>query len=503
MSENNFFTSTFPKIGSYLSSIFKKPLSVINRNWWNNIFLGRRQTVLVDVNNLIEVYSSCPQLKTVIDRNAEYVSMGRLEIIDDFGDFPEVYPDHPYLIQLKTPNPISKSTNKFVKEFYILRGIYGKSFVYKNQPVSWGPPKFLWNLSPQFMKIHLTGKLYDQIDISGIIEKFQTVIAGNYTDYQISQVEYSTDGVSLNPLLPDSKLISLQLPISNIIGLLKMLNIFVYHGPKLIISSDNKDSAGSLPFQPAEQKLVREQMNRNTDLSNDVSVYSATPLQITKADYPIKEILAMEQLQKYELDIIDAYGHDKVLYSNAKDATYENKEKGLRNTIQNSIMPQSEILAGMLTNIFQLGSEKKKFRFNYDHLPSMQEDKLMEANFSLAQGQLAILLFEGNLISAEAACELLDMEFTGTGEVSNHGNPILPNEPKGKKLRKTSLQLTSKLSDLLKTIPETGMGYHYVEVIKQDGKSFGNRIVLNSEWLILQPNDNLKIEDIYTLMKPE
>lgn len=502
---NNFFSSTFPKIGSFFSGLFRKSLSVINRNWWSNIFLGRRQTVLVDVNDLIEVYTNCPPLQTIINRNADMISMGRLEVVDDFGedeDDIKVYPDHPLLTQLKNPNPIS-DLKKFVTDFYILRGIYGKSFVYKNQPLTWSPPKYLWNLHPQFMKIYLTGKLYDQIDISGIIEKFQTVISGIYTDYTVQQIEYSSDGVSINPLLPDSKLVSLQLPISNIIGLLKMLNIFVYHGPKLIISGDNRDSAGSIPFMPDEQSKIREQMNRNTDLSNDVSVYSQTPLMITKADYPIREIMAMEQLQKYEIMIIDAYGHDKMLYSIGGDATFVNKQIALKNTIQNSIIPQSEILASMLTKMFELGKDKKKFRFNYDHLPSMQEDKLMEANFSLADAQRAIALFQANLISAEAACESIGMEFSGTGEVAAPVIPTLPDEPKGLKLRKLHLKLSTQLSENLKSIPETGMGYHYIEVITQDGKSFGNRIVLNSEWLILQPKDNLKVENIYTLMKIE
>lgn len=51
------------------------------------------------------------------------------------------------------------------------------------------------------------------------------------------------------------------------------------------------------------------------------------------------------------------------------------------------------------------------------------------------------------------------------------------------------------ISQLL-NIPEKGMGYHLVNVFLKNGKILSKHKVLNSSILILEPNEDIKIEDI-------
>ncbi len=57
------------------------------------------------------------------------------------------------------------------------------------------------------------------------------------------------------------------------------------------------------------------------------------------------------------------------------------------------------------------------------------------------------------------------------------------------------------ISQLL-SIPEKGMGYHLVKVFLKNGKVLPKHKVLNSSILILEPNENIAIEDIENI-QPE
>ena len=51
------------------------------------------------------------------------------------------------------------------------------------------------------------------------------------------------------------------------------------------------------------------------------------------------------------------------------------------------------------------------------------------------------------------------------------------------------------ISQLLR-IPEKGMGYHLVSVILKNGKVLSQHKVLNSSILLLEPNEDINVEDI-------
>jgi len=47
--------------------------------------------------------------------------------------------------------------------------------------------------------------------------------------------------------------------------------------------------------------------------------------------------------------------------------------------------------------------------------------------------------------------------------------------------------------------PESGMGYHNVKITLKNGKKLSNRIVVNSEYLILNTEENYTTKDFKTI----
>ena len=67
-----------------------------------------------------------------------------------------------------------------------------------------------------------------------------------------------------------------------------------------------------------------------------------------------------------------------------------------------------------------------------------------------------------------------------------------------------SLKLSPGITDRLAGIPETGMGYHIVNLVLVDGRVLPNVVVVNGEFAIL-PEEfrDLKSDDILDVQSPE
>ena len=59
-----------------------------------------------------------------------------------------------------------------------------------------------------------------------------------------------------------------------------------------------------------------------------------------------------------------------------------------------------------------------------------------------------------------------------------------------------TLKLPDNFINILVNLPETGMGYQIVNVSMRSGKILYGHKVLNSEFLMLDENENIHIKDI-------
>ena len=62
-----------------------------------------------------------------------------------------------------------------------------------------------------------------------------------------------------------------------------------------------------------------------------------------------------------------------------------------------------------------------------------------------------------------------------------------------------TVKLPKKISEIIVMIPENGMNYHVLNVILNSGRVLKNRIIINSEALILERNEEIQTEEIQTI----
>lgn len=56
---------------------------------------------------------------------------------------------------------------------------------------------------------------------------------------------------------------------------------------------------------------------------------------------------------------------------------------------------------------------------------------------------------------------------------------------------KKKIELKKEHINVLSGLPESGMGYQIVDITLRDGQQLKNRIVLNSQFLVLEDNESI------------
>lgn len=75
-----------------------------------------------------------------------------------------------------------------------------------------------------------------------------------------------------------------------------------------------------------------------------------------------------------------------------------------------------------------------------------------------------------------------------------YGFDFLPKDHRG--ILENEIELSDELKSNLENIPESGMGYHVVDVLLKNGRVLKGRTVLNSSKLVLNHDEEIKTEDI-------
>ncbi len=59
-----------------------------------------------------------------------------------------------------------------------------------------------------------------------------------------------------------------------------------------------------------------------------------------------------------------------------------------------------------------------------------------------------------------------------------------------------TIRLSDTFINILISLPENGMGFQIVKIILKDGTILNKHKVINSEWLMLEENENISNNDI-------
>ncbi len=407
MNENNFIN----RLSSGLSMIFGKK----NRwkGWFNeNYSQVNKGSLYINTQVPYEVYNSLSEVNIPIDKVASMLSNGVFMLEDEKTLVKESLPKELETL-LKQPN-ILQSQNEWLKQYAVQLQLHGNQFIYKNKPSALlSVPKALFNIDPSCIKPVLTGKIYDQVEISGIIKHYELDEDGKTRPINTDTVIWSKIGDANSPLLGKSKLKSLKWPISNTDVAYQYLNSI--SGEKGAIGAlsrePSKDSMGELPVTP-EEKIESERLHRQihgVEEGQSKLLITSNKVSWSPFSYPTAQLQLREQITDNFSRILSAFGVNVNLFINS---TYDNLIHGLKSTHNDTVVPLADGLCQKLTSDKDFSIPKgKRLILDYTHLPYLQPDKVAEAaTFASVSAALKVLV-DGTIILPQEAKIRLENQF--------------------------------------------------------------------------------------------
>lgn len=366
----------------------------------------------VRINTIVpyKIYNSIPQVSLTVDKISAMFSNGvfKYQRISDnmIVDMPKEL-----AALLEKPN-IFQGQNAFLRQYALQYWIYGNQYIKKNKVSSLQKfPGSIINISPAYLKPVLTGKMFDQVEMSGVVERFDYFENGNVKRFETNDILWSKIGDLDNPIIGCSPLQSLEFPISNNELAYKYLNCISGEkgGIGILSQLPIKDSFGTLPSSPEEKKKLEAQYREQNGVDDDQKkiLITDSPIGWTPMSYPTAQLLLLEQIDANFLTILNRYHVNSNIFVNS---TYENLRHGLVTTHNDCIQPFADLTGQHFTTFLEV---EKGYRIilDYSHLPYLQSDKVEEASTFLTVSNALNTLVTAQIITSQEAAKRLKAQF--------------------------------------------------------------------------------------------
>lgn len=365
--------------------------------------------VYIDTDVPYDLYNTIPQLRTPVDKLAAMFSNGVFKY-QKIGstELKELPPEIAKL--LENPN-ILQGQNPFLNQYLRQLIVYGNQFIYKNNASKiTTTPQSLINVSPANVKPKLTGKLFDQVSLDGIVSGFEYTENGTIRKFETSQILWSKISDLDNNLIGYSPLKAMKYPLSNTVAAYQYLNcISTEKGGIGVLSSQSKDAMGALPMTPEEKKELEQTYRNENGIEDNQKKIHITTGSVTWSpmSYPTKDLLLMEQIDANFLAILNVLGVNQNLFVNS---TYENLKNGLIQTHNDTVVVYADGFTQALSKFIGV-PEGYRLTLDYSHLPYLQSDKKQDAD-SIQSVSLGLSnLVTSGIVTPQQANQILVNQF--------------------------------------------------------------------------------------------
>lgn len=371
-------------------------------------FIGHKGPVWLDVNVPQSLYGEIPQLTTVVDRRSDMFSNMELFLENAKGERIE---DKDFEKLIRNPNPL-QSMNDWLKQYEQQKLIYGNQFLLKKQPSRLSKlPALIWNVSPAYCVPVLTGRIFDQTEIKGIVEKYEFQQYQAKETFETEDILWSRITDLDNPLIGKSKLYGLKFPLSNTKLAYEYRNVIMGERGMLgILINKKKDAMGSVPLTKEEKDRLEKQHTVNYGIGEGQKkiMITETDVDYKATSYPTKDMLLFEEVEANFKTICEHFGLNINIFFNS---TFENVKNGIIQSYQDTIIPEADNFAQALTSFLGI-KEGFKIRASYDHLQVLKSDEQKEAQTLKTRAEAITQMINGKIIVPEVGLELFN-EITG------------------------------------------------------------------------------------------
>jgi hypothetical protein len=381
---------------------------VINIKGDQATWLGLRNPIMQKF-----AYDFCFPLASVVDRLAEYDITGNIEILRSTGKGKDNFATNDWAQRmnklLAQPNPL-QSWEQFRGQQVVYKKVFGFCPVLPVVPAGF-PPEFalsIINLPPWLFDVEGTKKFLFTSKTEEMIKQYKCTILGQTFNLTSDQVIILEDSFMQDErkdfLLPQSRLIGLDMAISNCCAAMEADNVLLKKkGPLGFITHDAaavKDSiAGYIPMSK-DEKIELQNALAQYGLSLDQYQYviSRTAAKWNPMSFDVKQLGTKETVTASEKAICHRFGYPYTLYEQ-QDATYANGLNAEKGVYQNNVIPGNTKDLNKYNKYFKAAENQCKIANNYLHIASLQEDALAQANAAKALDDALTIEYNNNLIT--------------------------------------------------------------------------------------------------------
>jgi phage portal protein BeeE len=324
------------------------------------------------------------------------------------------------------PNPL-QSCKEFNYERYYMYFTFGNNYIYLNNPLQTYNTDILtvqtmYNLPSEYVDVKQTGKIYDQTELKGIIEKYCLTNYNPIKDFDVDRVIHFNDlNVSNigNSIIGSSRLEVLKFPITNTQLAFEAMNVILKsRGMQGIIKANNKDATGTqIPLNKSAKDEIDATFKSEYGLKDNQKQYliSYTDIDFIKTVMNSKELGIYEEFSNNAMIISNGLGVPPELYKTyITGATFENQIQAVRRLYQDTIIPLVENEDQYYTERLGLQNYGLELRTSFDHVEALQEarkEKAIALSMNARTGETA---YNNNIIKWNQYLELLEFEEVGT-----------------------------------------------------------------------------------------
>lgn len=356
-------------------------------------------------------YDYCYPVASVVDRLAEYDITGQIEILRATGKGKENFLTSEWGNRMKAllaqPNPM-QSWEQFRGQQVIYKKVFGFCPVLPFIP-SGMPPEYatsMINLPPWLFEGESTKDIVYTSRLDQIVKEWRINILGKPFKFTSDQVIILDDSFMQDEetdfLLPQSRLVGLDMAVSNICRAMEANNVLLTkRGPLGFISgSGGKDGIGStLPMMPSEKDELQNSLTQyGLSLSQYQYVISRTPASWNPMSFNVNELGIDSTIIKGSKAICHRYGFPYTLFEQ-QDSTYANGLNAEKGAYQNNVIPNNTKDLNKYNNFFKAAENNGKIVANYLGVAALQEDALMQAQAAKVLDDTLLIEYDNNLIT--------------------------------------------------------------------------------------------------------
>lgn len=206
-----------------------------------------------------------------------------------------------------------------------------------------------------------------------------------------------------NYLLPRSRMIGLDMAVSNICAAMEADNVLLRKkGPLGFISGNaGKDGVGAMiPMQEKEKKDLQDQLQRYGLSWNQYQyVISAVSAQWNPMSYDVKQLGTKETVVAGEKAICHRYNWPYILYEMSDSAYSANGTNAEKNAYTSNVIPNNLKDFSLFNKFFKAKENNGKIVCDFTSVPCLQTDKKTEAEARKAMNDAYQVEYDNDLIT--------------------------------------------------------------------------------------------------------